>query len=343
MQIILSPALSFHQLGARSNQEDARYPDSDRPTPDNRTFVVCDGVGGADKGEVASHTIAGAIGSAMHNFDAADQVFTDEDFAAVLDHACNALALSNRGANTGMATTLTFAHFHRGGIYTAHIGDSRIYHIRPGAGVIYRTSDHSLVVSMVHGGQLTPEQAIDHPKSNIITRCLGGRDIHNRPAAYCYNITDVLAGDYILLCSDGVLHCIDDEGLAELMSSARSDEEKIATLAALSAGSSDNNTTILIPIGDVVPDDGDYDYDCGDEDDQDEDDDPAADVPTRPLDYVPQTGHDVRPHPYADNAAPAAYGHEEDDDEEDDDDEDYDDEDPRPRTNLGAFFRRLFD
>lgn len=340
MLINVPQALSFHQLGARSNQEDARYPDSDHPSPGSRTFVVCDGVGGAQKGEVASSTVAASIGAAMQNFAHSDQEFTDVDFAAVLDHACNALALCNRGANTGMATTLTFAHIHRGGIYTAHIGDSRVYHLRPGAGVLYRSDDHSLVGAMVRGGQLTPEQAIDHPKSNIITRCLGGRDTNNRPAAACYNLTDIRPGDYILLCTDGVLHCIDDDGLAELMSTVRSDEDKMATLAALCAASTDNNTAMLIPVENVVPD---YDdaviQDLAEEDPADND--PSAAVPTQPLKALPPTGHDVKPRPYGQSDPSQAY----DDDGEDYRDEDYDDdgEDEGPGARLSDFFRRLFD
>lgn len=253
MKIILAPTLSFHQLGQRNNQEDARYPDTDRPAAGCRTFIVCDGVGGLDKGEVASHTVAEALGSYMQGIDLS-QNFTNNDFALALGHAFDALDRVNTGAGAGMATTMTFATFHAGGAYVAHIGDSRIYQIRPGVGIVFHTYDHSLVNVLVRTGNLSPFDAIDHPQSNVITRCMGGPESGAHAPATCYNLTDVRRGDYFLLCSDGVLHCITDEGLVELLGDDISDEQKIEQLASLSSESSDNNTAMLIHVADVLYD-----------------------------------------------------------------------------------------
>lgn len=247
MYIKLYPALSFHQMGQRSNQEDARFPDTDTPPPEWRTFVVCDGVGGLDKGEVASTTVAATIGAVMEPYSNSPAVFTAGDFARVLDAAYTALA---RCGGSGMATTLTFLHAHSGGMFAAYIGDSRIYQIREGVGIVYRSYDHSLVNTMVRTGDLTPADAVDNPHSNVIMRCMGG-DKPDPDAATVYNITDVQSGDYFLLCSDGVLHQLDDESLVELLTSNRSDSEKMNILAQLSADSTDNNTAIFVHVQSV--------------------------------------------------------------------------------------------
>jgi protein phosphatase len=154
-----------------------------------------------------------------------------------------------------MATTLTFLCLHTGGAMVAHIGDSRIYQIRPGAGILYRSFDHSLVNAMVHSGDITPDEAENHPKSNYITRSMNpGNAGQARSCASVLQITDVQAGDYFLLCTDGVLHCCDDNTLLEILSSEMPDEMKMRDLARKCYFSSDNNTAILVGIKEVVTD-----------------------------------------------------------------------------------------
>ena len=140
MEIRLRQPHSFVQLGRRSNQEDARFPDCDAPQDCRPAFVVCDGVGGCDKGEVASRTVADAIGGAMEDYDLSAP-FGVRDFSHVLDYAYGALDRMASPANAGMATTMTFVCFHGAGVFTAHIGDSRIYHVRPGVGIMHRSED----------------------------------------------------------------------------------------------------------------------------------------------------------------------------------------------------------
>lgn len=250
MDIRLLPACGFYQLGQRKNQEDARYPDTDTPSPGQRYFIVCDGVGGLDKGEVASHTVAHSLGEYMSRVDLSVP-FSADDFAYALGNAFERLDSVNRGDSLGMATTLTFIAFHAGGAFVAHIGDSRIYQLRPGVGVVYRSQDHSLVNAMVTSGNLTPEEAVNHPKSNIITRCMGGMTPEERSNATTFNITDIRPGDFFLLCSDGVLHHVDDAGLAALVDEDSAPEAKCARLAALSHDSTDNNTAFLIGVQSV--------------------------------------------------------------------------------------------
>ena len=252
MEIILNQPYSFCQLGKRGNQEDARFPDDNVPQGYKAAFVVCDGVGGQDKGEVASRTVADAFGEYIENIDLS-KPFTDEDFSRSLGFAFDALQKRMNGDSKQMATTLTFVCFHSEGVFMAHIGDSRIYHIRPHVGILYQSEDHSLINALVHSGNITPEEAINHPQSNVITRCMGYvAPGQNRPTATTYNIKDVEAGDYFFLCSDGVLHKVDDSKLISILSSDNSDKDKLGYIADLSKNSSDNNTAYLIGVKDVL-------------------------------------------------------------------------------------------
>ncbi len=255
MKITLGQAFSFHQQGQRDYQEDSRFPDSDRPSASQRFFVVCDGVGGCEKGEVASQTVCRAIGKEMNDIDF-DENFTNSDFSTVLDAAYDALDRKSNRHNQEMATTLTFACFHNGGCTLAHIGDSRIYHFRKGKGFIYRSEDHSLVNSMVHNGMMTPDEALDNPQKHVITRYMEPVDSdRNRCMATVLSTKDILDGDYIFLCTDGVCNQMDDDEIIDILSNSEmSDEVKLSTMAQMCKESDDNNTAILIPIANVVAD-----------------------------------------------------------------------------------------
>ncbi len=250
LDIKLGRAAGYYQIGQRANQEDARYPDTDRPSDKQRCFIVCDGVGGLDKGEVASSTVAKAMGEYIDRYDLSRE-FTVTDLAYALNAGYDALDRVNRGASLGMATTLTLLVAHAAGVMVAHIGDSRIYQLRPGVGVVFRTYDHSLVNVLVRNGVISPEDAVNHPKSNVITRCMGGANPGDRAEATTMNITDVLPGDVFLLCSDGVLHEITDADLASMVDSGMTVEQMSATLAERTAGSTDNNTAFLVPVQSV--------------------------------------------------------------------------------------------
>lgn len=252
MEITLNTAYSFCQQGQRDYQEDSRYPDADCISGNQRFFVVCDGVGGCEKGEVASQTVCQAIGKAMEGTDF-DSGFTNQQFHEVLDTAYNALDKIANDDNRDMGTTMTFICFHAGGCTMVHIGDSRIYQVRPAEGIIYRSDDHSLVNSMVHNGMLTPDEADKHPQRNVITRYMEAVEAdQNRCMATVMRTEDVKDGDYFLLCTDGVLHCISDDELLDLLSGKGSDKEKMLTLAEKSKDSEDNNTAWLISIKSVT-------------------------------------------------------------------------------------------
>ena len=248
MVIRLNQPHSFCQIGQRENQEDARFPNSDCPQEFAPFFIVCDGVGGSEDGEVASSTVCRTMSQALRHMDWEDD-FTTDDFNAALNEAYEALERVAEGRWTDMATTLTFVAFHRGGCTMAHLGDSRIYQIRPERGIMYRSNDHALVNELVHAGLISPDSADTHPERSTITRYMAADDERCMPTLI--RTTDVEPGDYFLLCTDGVLAKVSEEMLEEIVCGEGTDAEKCSRIAALSSDSHDNNTAYLISVSEV--------------------------------------------------------------------------------------------
>ncbi len=178
------------------------------------TYVVCDGVGGLDKGEIASDIVCRSI---LRSFSEQANC-TIEEALPIAESSMDAFLEENQNA-IGMATTLTLAQIRENGIYVAWVGDSRVYQFRSGK-VNFVTKDHSWVNDALKMGLITKEEAINHPKSNIITRAVQGA---SKPVkADSKLIKDLLPNDYFLLCSDGVLESWTDEELEDLFSSEQS-------------------------------------------------------------------------------------------------------------------------
>lgn len=260
MKILLNQAYSFCQQGRRDYQEDARWPDFDKPLASQRFFVVCDGVGGCEKGEVASQTVCRSISKSFENIDLSKD-FTPSDFSNVFDAAYDALDDAVADGDIDMATTLTFVCFHSKGCTMAHVGDSRIYQYRKDEGIIYKSNDHSLVNELVHEGELTPEEADNHPKGNVITRYMSPvTDGEERWDATMVTTADIQPNDVFILCTDGVTNCVSDNRLIEILDSRISDEEKLNQIAAESINSSDNNTCYFVSVKDVIGNDEEQNY-----------------------------------------------------------------------------------
>lgn len=252
MKITIKSAFSFTGLGHRKNQEDSRYPDTDSIAAADiqRCYLVCDGVGGEAKGEVASRAAADGIGQYIDTLPP-DHLFTPADLAVALAAGYGNIDDADRDGSQKMATTMTLVVFHPGGVTASHIGDSRIYQIRPGSGILYRSEDHSLVNALVRTGNISPEEAPNHPMANVITRCMTSDRRQERNNATTTTLTDVEPGDVFILASDGVLHCIDDARLTEIVSSQLPDADKCEILRRESEDSSDNNTLWMVTVGDV--------------------------------------------------------------------------------------------
>ncbi|MBR5728608.1 MAG: serine/threonine-protein phosphatase [Prevotella sp.] len=247
MKIEIHPPLFIHELGQRNNQEDslAQW--------DNHFFVLCDGMGGHEHGEVASQTVCQAFGKyhtkASHPID-------KSQIEDALAYAYAQLDAKDGGELRKMGTTLTLLYLGHNGVTALHIGDSRIYHIRPGKGVLYQSRDHSLVFDLFQAGEISYEEMATYPQKNIITRAMTpGEENRSRPDII--HITDVQAGDYFYMCSDGMLEQMTNEELVALLSSDVSDEEKQKRLIKATANNKDNHSAWIIHIKNVIKEEGD--------------------------------------------------------------------------------------
>lgn len=219
-------------LGQRGNQEDALFPSLDEATSARRVFMVCDGMGGHEHGEVASRCVAETIGTLASAVGECTVEVMRQTFEDALDEAyrrLDALDADGDGRGRTMGTTLTFLAFCTDGVLVAHIGDSRVYQFRRGQGVVFRTRDHSLVEDLIAAGELTPDEARTHPRRNIITRAV--QPHQESPARATFRVlTEVRRGDLFLLCSDGVTEQLEDAALAEILFDDASLEQRMQTL-----------------------------------------------------------------------------------------------------------------
>lgn len=259
MIIKIRQPLSFSEIGRKDNQEDFLWPAPAKVGTENRVYLMCDGMGGQDSGEVASQTTSTALGKYLTAHLPADGIATKELFNEALAYAYDELDKVDTGAVKKMGTTMTCLILHRGGALVAHIGDSRVYHIRPlladskgRSGIIYQTTDHSLVNDLLRVGEITEEEATNFPQKNVITRAMQPH-LEHRYKADIYNINDVKSGDYFFLCCDGVLEQLTNDLLGSILAdNSLDDKEKIAAIKAICDDKTrDNYTCWLIPIESV--------------------------------------------------------------------------------------------
>lgn len=255
MKITIRKPLGYSQIGRKDQQEDAVWPLFADVSDNNPCIVLCDGVGGSEHGEVASQTSSKVIGEYLTAVAKSRAVVTDADVNTAVDLAYDELEKIDTepsdGGSVSMATTLTCVCLHEDGILAAHMGDSRIYQIRPGVGLLYQSSDHSLVNALLQAGELTIEEAKTFPRKNVITKAIQPHG-NKRFKAEVHQLTDIKGGDYLFLCCDGVLEQLTNERLVEILSMSCSDAEKIQLLEAESTDKTrDNYTAYLIPIDSV--------------------------------------------------------------------------------------------
>ncbi len=210
-------------------------------------FVVADGMGGAQAGEVASKAAADAFDVDLPE-GPPERVLRETILAA--NRRIHELARSDP-SRAGMGTTLTAAivSAEREEVAIGHVGDSRAYRLRAGK-LEQLTRDHSLVEEMRRKGQLTDAQAEDHPQRSIITRALGPEpevepDIQTVSAA---------PGDAFLICSDGLTTMLDEERIAKLLSGATNMTAAVKALVdeANRAGGRDNITALAFRLEDAA-------------------------------------------------------------------------------------------
>jgi PPM family protein phosphatase len=210
-------------------------------------FVVADGMGGAQAGEVASKAAADA-------FDRDLPADPPERFLRETIEAANRRIHNLARADpsrAGMGTTITAAivDAQKEEVAIGHVGDSRAYRLRRGK-LERLTRDHSLVEEMRRKGQITDAQAEEHPQRSIITRALGPEpevevDLQTVPAS---------PGDLFLLCSDGLTTMVDEDRIAAVLAGSPSMREAVRSLVdeANGAGGRDNITALAFRLGDAA-------------------------------------------------------------------------------------------
>lgn len=216
--------------------------------PDGTFLVVADGMGGAAAGDVASQMTVSLIAQQLPSLQgeecAQDWVGSVRDTIARIDTILKQHPIDHP-ETTGMGTTLVLAWIHGDKAHIAWCGDSRCYLFRPGEGLRQVTNDHSYVQELIDKGQLSPDEALSHPESNVITRCLGDTDI---PSQADTTTIDLQPNDLLLLCSDGLCgYCTDDE-ISRIVRSHYTDIGAMCQAlfdAALATGGYDNITIAL--------------------------------------------------------------------------------------------------
>jgi PPM family protein phosphatase len=229
----------------RRNNEDNAYARAP-------VFVVADGMGGAQAGEVASKIAIEAFERALPDSGSAEERLADRVREANRQIHERSLA---EDESAGMGTTLTAAYLDDARVAIAHVGDSRAYLFRDGT-LQRLTQDHSLVDELMRQGKLSEEEAADFPARSVITRALGPEpDVEVDTWSY-----PVRAGDILLLCSDGLTSMLSEARVSEILAGADSLQDAADQLirAANEAGGRDNITVVLFRIeeasGDGVAD-----------------------------------------------------------------------------------------
>lgn len=258
MRIKIYQPLAIHELGKRANQEDSIYPIEGKATENDRLFLLCDGMGGHEHGEVASQSICKSLSSFLLQHAVASEGLEDKLLSDALAYAYEELdKLAIAGDTRQMGTTLTLLYFHSNGCTAAHIGDSRIYHLRPSSHtILYKSRDHSLVYDLYQAGELTYEEMKTFPQKNVITRAMIAGD-RNHPKPDVIHISDIQPGDYFYICSDGMLEQMEDEELLEVFSANVRDEEKRQMLISETSDNKDNHSAYIVHIKEVSHDEAD--------------------------------------------------------------------------------------
>jgi serine/threonine protein phosphatase PrpC len=204
-----SNAISDRGLNERRPlNEDSFLADGER-----RIFVVADGVGGAEAGEVASQTAVEVLDEAFrHQEDGADI----EDLMELAIQRANAsihqMAQENARFSM-MATTVVALHLKGNRATIGHVGDSRLYRLTREGEIVRETEDHSVVEEEVRAGRMTAEQAANHPSKNVISRALGAEDT----VEVDLKTIEVEDGTEFLLCTDGITRHISDGELRQML------------------------------------------------------------------------------------------------------------------------------
>lgn len=248
---LIEASLRTDQGRVRGRNEDfiARW-EPENPTDEaqhGRLYIVADGVGGAEAGDLASSY---ATDRTIHHYLANHaEHHAGERLLGAMRAANSDLRqlVASRGEGTRMATTMVAALIKGAQLYLANVGDSRGYHWRDGV-MVQMTRDQSLVAQLVEEGAITAEEAVLHPHRNVILYSLGSE---RSPRIDLFGLT-LQTGDRLLLCSDGLTRYVTDEELAAILSEGDPDTVTAALVdLANERGGADNISVAVLQIGDL--------------------------------------------------------------------------------------------
>jgi protein phosphatase/serine/threonine-protein phosphatase Stp1 len=215
--------------------------------PDLGLWAVTDGAGGHEAGEVASAEVVGQLDGITAGLSAADML---QEVRARLEaaHARLREKASQQGSDIVMATTAVVVLASDDYFACLWVGDSPAYLLRAGT-LTKITRDHSLVQELVEGGIISETEAVHHPQANVITRAVGADtdalDLDKRTG-------QLMLGDRLLLCSDGLSKTLSNERLAELLAMDGEDSAERVVMAAVEARATDNVTAVTIDFDGAV-------------------------------------------------------------------------------------------
>lgn len=225
-----------------TNQDDCRFGVF---SPSCAWAVVCDGMGGANGGNIASAMAVDVISEQIQQL--YDEKLSKEQLgtlmtdivqranAQVFDKAISTPALD------GMGTTCEFVLVKERTVHVVHVGDSRTYAIRGGK-IKQLTEDHSVVQEMVRRGELTPEEALNHPNKNIITRALGIRP----EVCLDYIEANFSYGDVLLICTDGLTNCVSTGDIVKIVHENRGEDMTNKLVEKAKEGGGTDNITVTV-------------------------------------------------------------------------------------------------
>lgn len=234
----------------RLNNEDAFYiPQKGSGLPE--LYIVADGMGGHQGGEVASKTAVKEVSTYINNHltNNTDIKYAKKTLESAIINANNKIhSLSLKEDELyGMGTTITIALFHNKCLCIGHVGDSRAYRIRKNH-IEQLTEDHSLVWQLMEQGRITVEETKTHPMKNVITKALG-TDESLKPDILEFEIKN---NDIIILCSDGLTNMLDNVSIKNIVNDLNPEQavSKLIEEANLKGG--EDNITVAIIIVDKV-------------------------------------------------------------------------------------------
>lgn len=213
--------------------------------------VLADGMGGRSGGRKASDQVMLTSRQLFLRFDPE----TDDPRALLrqlVNEAHMVIKLTAVAAEQEPHSTVAaFVLLPNGESHWAHAGDSRIYHFRQGR-LLHRTTDHSYVQTLINQGELSEQQALDHPHANILMGCLG---TENDPPIDLHAVNKLNAGDALMACSDGVWHYFTPEELAStvaMLSPREACEFLIQKARTRAHGAGDNLSLVVVKLDPLI-------------------------------------------------------------------------------------------